>query len=50
MVLTSFPGIQEAHAAGKALRDGGYQFDVAFTSVLKRAQITLNTVRDLEFG
>jgi len=37
-------GIQEAHAAGKALRDGGYQFDVAFTSVLKRAQITLNTV------
>ena len=39
-----FLGVQEAHAGGKALKDAGYQFDVAHTSVLKRAQITLQTV------
>ncbi|XP_057381871.1 phosphoglycerate mutase 1-like [Daphnia carinata] len=37
-------GVQEAHAGGKALKDAGYQFDLAHTSVLKRAQITLQTV------
>jgi len=37
-------GIEEAHAGGKALKEAGYQFDVAFTSVLKRAQVTLQTV------
>jgi len=37
-------GVQEAHAAGKALRDAGYHFDVAHTSVLKRANVTLQTV------
>lgn len=37
-------GREEAVAAGKALQAEGYQFDVAHTSVLKRAQITLNTV------
>ena len=37
-------GVEEAHAAGKALKDAGYKFDVAYTSVLKRAQITLQTV------
>ncbi|XP_053617208.1 phosphoglycerate mutase 1 [Plodia interpunctella] len=37
-------GREEAVAAGKALKAEGYQFDVAHTSVLKRAQITLNTV------
>ncbi|XP_026740880.1 phosphoglycerate mutase 2-like [Trichoplusia ni] len=37
-------GLQEAEAAGKALKAEGYEFDVAHTSVLKRAQITLNTV------
>ena len=37
-------GVEEAHAAGKALKEAGYQFDVAHTSVLKRAQITLQTV------
>ena len=34
-------GIQEAHQAGKLLKEGGYSFDVAFTSVLKRAIRTL---------
>lgn len=30
-------GIKEAHNAGKILKDKGYAFDIAFTSVLKRA-------------
>jgi 2,3-bisphosphoglycerate-dependent phosphoglycerate mutase len=34
-------GISEAHAAGKLLRAEGLDFDVAFTSVLKRAIKTL---------
>jgi 2,3-bisphosphoglycerate-dependent phosphoglycerate mutase len=34
-------GIAEAHEAGRLLRDGGYEFDVAYTSVLKRAIRTL---------
>jgi 2,3-bisphosphoglycerate-dependent phosphoglycerate mutase len=34
-------GIQEALAAGRALMQGGYSFDVAYTSVLKRAIKTL---------
>jgi len=34
-------GIQEAREAGKTLKDEGYCFDVAFTSVLKRAIRTL---------
>jgi 2,3-bisphosphoglycerate-dependent phosphoglycerate mutase len=34
-------GRQEAKEAGEVLRDGGYQFDVAYTSVLKRAIRTL---------
>jgi 2,3-bisphosphoglycerate-dependent phosphoglycerate mutase len=34
-------GILEAHNAGKLLREGGYIFDIAFTSVLKRAIRTL---------
>lgn len=37
-------GREEAIAAGKALKSEGYQFDVAHTSVLKRAQNTLNTI------
>ncbi len=37
----STKGIEEAHAAGKTLREAGYTFDVAFTSVLKRAIRTL---------
>jgi 2,3-bisphosphoglycerate-dependent phosphoglycerate mutase len=34
-------GLQEAHEAGRLLREGGYVFDVAYTSVLKRAVRTL---------
>jgi 2,3-bisphosphoglycerate-dependent phosphoglycerate mutase len=34
-------GIAEAEEAGRLLREGGYVFDVAFTSVLKRAIRTL---------
>ena len=39
-------GRQEAHEGGVALRQGGYTFDVAYTSVLKRAIRTLWTVLD----
>lgn len=34
-------GTEEAHQAGKTLREEGYDFDIAFTSVLKRAIRTL---------
>jgi len=34
-------GIAEAHSAGQLLRSGGYTFDIAYTSVLKRAIHTL---------
>jgi 2,3-bisphosphoglycerate-dependent phosphoglycerate mutase len=34
-------GIEEAHRAGQLLREGGYRFDVSFTSLLKRAIRTL---------
>ncbi len=39
-------GIEEAREAGKLLREGGYTFDIAFTSVLKRAIRTLWIVLD----
>ncbi len=39
-------GIEEAHRGGKLLREGGYTFDVAYTSVLKRAIRTLWIVLD----
>lgn len=37
-------GIQEAEAGGQALADYGIKFDIAFTSVLKRAQDTCKIV------
>ena len=39
-------GRQEAHEGGQVLKAGGYTFDVAYTSVLKRAIRTLWTVMD----
>jgi 2,3-bisphosphoglycerate-dependent phosphoglycerate mutase len=39
-------GIQESTQAGKVLKNEGYAFDVAFTSVLKRAIRTLWIVQD----
>ena len=39
-------GVQEAHEAAAALKEGGYPFDLAFTSVLKRAIRTLWIVLD----
>ena len=39
-------GIQEAETGGQALADAGLKFDIAFTSVLKRAQDTLRIVLD----
>ena len=37
-------GVQEAHQAGRNLKAEGLFFDIAFTSVLKRAQDTLSIV------
>ena len=37
-------GIKEAKEAGKVLKDKGFTFDVAYTSVLKRANDTLNYI------
>jgi len=40
-VPLSEKGIEEAHAAGRQMKADGYAFDIAFTSVLKRAIKTL---------
>lgn len=37
-------GVEEAHAAGKELKEQGFSFDIAYTSYLKRANKTLNIV------
>lgn len=39
-------GIQEAKAAGEVLKEQGFEFDVAYTSVLKRAIRTLWLILD----
>ena len=39
-------GMAEAHQAAKVLKEGGYSFEVAYTSVLKRAIRTLWIVLD----
>jgi 2,3-bisphosphoglycerate-dependent phosphoglycerate mutase len=39
-------GLEEAKEAGRLLREGGYTFDVAYTSLLKRAIRTLWIVQD----
>jgi len=40
-------GRNEAKEAGKLLRDGDYDFDIAYTSVLKRAVKTLGAIQDV---
>jgi 2,3-bisphosphoglycerate-dependent phosphoglycerate mutase len=40
-------GLAEARAAGELLKEEGFVFDVAFTSMLKRANKTLTTVLDV---
>jgi 2,3-bisphosphoglycerate-dependent phosphoglycerate mutase len=42
----SAKGEKEAHEGGRLLRDEGFVFDLAYTSVLKRAIRTLNIVLD----
>jgi len=42
----SAEGIKEAHAAGQLLQQNGYEFDIAYTSVLTRAIHTLWIVLD----
>jgi 2,3-bisphosphoglycerate-dependent phosphoglycerate mutase len=37
-------GVEEARRAGQLLREAGLHFDIAFTSVLKRAQRTLTII------
>ena len=39
-------GVEEAKEAGKVLKELGYSFDIAFTSVLKRANDTLYYILD----
>jgi 2,3-bisphosphoglycerate-dependent phosphoglycerate mutase len=39
-------GVQEAQKAGRALKAQGINFDLAFTSALKRAQRTLDIILD----
>jgi 2,3-bisphosphoglycerate-dependent phosphoglycerate mutase len=39
-------GVREAHRAAQLLMDSGYQFDVAYTSILKRAIRTLWIILD----
>ncbi len=39
-------GREEAHACGKLLKEKGFSFDIAYTSVLKRAIRTLNIIQE----
>ena len=39
-------GISEAKSGGKLLKDGGYEFDIAYTSVLRRAIKTLGIIQE----
>lgn len=43
-VNLSEKGIEEAKEAGQALKEKGFHFDVAYTSVLKRAENTLDYI------
>jgi 2,3-bisphosphoglycerate-dependent phosphoglycerate mutase len=37
-------GVNEAHEAGKVLKENGFNFDITYTSYLKRANKTLNII------
>ena len=39
-------GIDQAKQAGRILKEAGYQFDIAYTSVLKRSVKTLHYLQD----
>ncbi len=39
-------GLSEAKNGGKLLKEGGYEFDIAYTSVLKRAIKTLGIIQE----
>jgi 2,3-bisphosphoglycerate-dependent phosphoglycerate mutase len=39
-------GISEAKTGGQLLKEGGYEFDIAYTSVLKRAIKTLGIIQE----
>ena len=43
-VELSEKGVEEAKEAGRVLKEKGYEFDLAFTSVLKRANNTLSYI------
>lgn len=43
-VELSEKGVMEAHRAGKTLKEEGYDFDIVYTSLLKRAIHTMNNV------
>lgn len=45
-VELSEQGIKEAKEAGKVLKEKGFEFDIAYTSVLKRANDTLKYIFD----
>ena len=45
-VSLSENGVKEAHDAGKVLKDKGFSFDIAYTSVLKRTNDTLDIILD----
>lgn len=45
-VPLSETGVKEAKDAGKKLKDAGYEFDICFTSILKRAITTWNLVAE----
>ena len=45
-VSLSEKGIEEAKEAGEVLKNNGYTFDIAYTSVLKRANDTLYYILD----
>jgi len=40
-------GVEEAHNAGRMIKEHGFSFDVAYTSVLKRAIKTLHIIQDV---